>query len=94
LEIANVIAKSEARGLLQENRTQAFLSALDAAPIFCDLLTHAKSLAETLQLDEERRRAARKAGRQTLQGPVTKVCSFKSCRDVERGIAAGQSQEN
>ena len=50
LEIANVIAKSEARGILLENRTQGFLSTLDAAPIVCDSQTHVTVLSETLQL--------------------------------------------
>lgn len=50
LEIANVIAKSEARGTLLPNRSQTFLSALEAAPIDCDGDTHARALAETLEL--------------------------------------------
>lgn len=50
LEIANVIAKGEARGFLLENRTQAFLSALAAAGILCDSHTSAAALTETLQL--------------------------------------------
>ncbi len=50
LEIANVIAKSEARGIILENRSQGFLSTLDAAPILCDSQTHANIFAGTLQL--------------------------------------------
>ena len=50
LEIANVIAKSEARGTLLPNRSQAFLSALGAAPIECDGDTHLRALSETLAL--------------------------------------------
>ncbi len=50
LEIANVIAKSETRGILLENRTQGFLSTLDAAPIVCDSQTHVTVFSETLQL--------------------------------------------
>jgi predicted nucleic acid-binding protein len=50
LEIANVIAKSEARGVLLPNRSQAFISALAAAPIVCDPETDSKALNETLQL--------------------------------------------
>jgi predicted nucleic acid-binding protein len=50
LEIANVIAKGEARGVLMENRAQAFLSTIDATPIFCDAQTYPKALHETLQL--------------------------------------------
>jgi predicted nucleic acid-binding protein len=50
LEIANVIAKSEARGIVLANRSQAFLTALVAAPIVCDSQTHAFALSDTLQL--------------------------------------------
>lgn len=50
LEIANVIAKCEARGILLESRAHGFLSALAAAPIVCDGQTHARVLSETLQL--------------------------------------------
>ena len=50
LEIANVIAKSEARGLLLPARSQAFLAAIVAAPIDCDDGTHSKALVETLAL--------------------------------------------
>jgi len=50
LEIANVIAKSEAQGILLENRSLAFLSTLDAAPIVCDGETHAQVFSRTLQL--------------------------------------------
>ena len=55
LEIANAIAMSEARGILLENRSQAFLSALDATPIVCEPQTHAKVLTETLQLARRHR---------------------------------------
>lgn len=55
LEIANVIAKSEARGALIENRSQTFLSALSAAPIVGDLSTHDMVLRETLQLSRRYR---------------------------------------
>jgi len=50
LELANVIAKSEARGVLLEIRSQVFLSALAAAPIRCDPETYSRTWAETLQL--------------------------------------------
>lgn len=50
LEISNVIAKSEARGILLPNRSQAFLSALAAAPIECDGDTHLRALSDTLAL--------------------------------------------
>lgn len=50
LEVANVIAKSEARGVLVPSRSQAFLSALAAAPVVCDPETDSRALNETLQL--------------------------------------------
>jgi predicted nucleic acid-binding protein len=50
LELTNVIAKSEARGIILENRSQAFLTALAAAPIHCDPETYTRTWAETLQL--------------------------------------------
>jgi predicted nucleic acid-binding protein len=50
LEIANVIAKSEARGVLVPSRSQAFIAALRAAPIVCDSDTDSKAFNETLQL--------------------------------------------
>lgn len=50
LEIANVIAKCQARGVLPENRAQAFLSTIDAVPVRCDPQTYSKALSETLQL--------------------------------------------
>ena len=50
LEIANVIAKCESRGDLLEGRSQAFLIALDSAPILPDSTTYAKALHETLDL--------------------------------------------
>jgi len=50
LEVANVIAKSEARALLLDNRSQAFLSMIAACPIRYDGQTHASALGETLRL--------------------------------------------
>lgn len=50
LEIANVIAKSEARGILLENRTQGFLATIHAAPIVSDGQTHAAVFSDTLHL--------------------------------------------
>jgi predicted nucleic acid-binding protein len=50
LEIANVIAKSEAPGILLPNRSQAFLSALGAAPVECDGDSHSRALSETSAL--------------------------------------------
>ncbi|MGB8693018.1 MAG: type II toxin-antitoxin system VapC family toxin [Steroidobacteraceae bacterium] len=53
LEIANVIAKSESRGLLLASRSQAFLNTLSALPIVCDFQTHANALNNTLQLSRQ-----------------------------------------
>jgi predicted nucleic acid-binding protein len=50
LEIANVTAKSEVRGIVLPNRSQAFISALTAAPIVCDQQSHAFALNNTLNL--------------------------------------------
>ena len=50
LEIANVIAKSEARRDLQVSRSRAFLAALQAAPILIDSETAARSCTEILEL--------------------------------------------
>lgn len=50
LEIANVIAESEARRDLQVSRSQAFLAALEAAPIIVDSETAARALTEILEL--------------------------------------------
>lgn len=50
LEIANVIAKAESRGMLSTARSQAFLATLTATPILCDTETDAHTLQETLQL--------------------------------------------
>jgi predicted nucleic acid-binding protein len=50
LEIANVIAKCEARGVVLKQRSQAFLAALAAAPIVCDPETDARTLTDILDL--------------------------------------------
>ncbi|MBV8146736.1 MAG: type II toxin-antitoxin system VapC family toxin [Gammaproteobacteria bacterium] len=50
LEIANVIAKCEGRQLLPVSRSQAFLAAVEAAPIVVDGETAARALTETLDL--------------------------------------------
>ncbi len=55
LEIANVIAKCEARGILPESRTQAFLAAIDAAPIACDSQTHVAVFSATRELSRRYR---------------------------------------
>ncbi len=58
LEIANVIAKSEALGTLLATRTQGFLATIDAAPIVCDTQTYALVFADTLQLSRRYRLSA------------------------------------
>lgn len=58
LEIANGIAKCEARGELMIERSQAFLAALAATPIACDPETHARALLDTLQLSRRYRLSA------------------------------------
>lgn len=89
LEVANVIAKAEAKGLVTEARSGAFLEMLEGVDIEVDEATFAHTLSDTLQLarryklsaydasylelalrlgiplatlDEDLRKAARKAG--------------------------------
>ncbi|MCC7461880.1 MAG: type II toxin-antitoxin system VapC family toxin [Gammaproteobacteria bacterium] len=50
LEIANVIARAEGKGLVAEAHSTAFLELLSALPIAVDADTAARSLTETLQL--------------------------------------------
>lgn len=50
LEIANVVARSEAKGLLTAQRSQVFLSAMAASPIVTDAETVPRALVQTLQL--------------------------------------------
>jgi predicted nucleic acid-binding protein len=58
LEVANVIAKGEARGSLPSERSRAFLAALAAAPIVCDPDTYSKTLTDTLDLSRRYRLSA------------------------------------
>ena len=58
LEVANGIAKCEARGELMIERSQAFLAALAATPIACDPETYGKALTDTLQLSRHYRLSA------------------------------------
>jgi predicted nucleic acid-binding protein len=89
LEVANVIAKAEAKVLVAEARSGAFLEMLEGVEIEVDVATFAHALSDTLQLarryklsaydasylelalrmgiplatlDEDLRKAARKAG--------------------------------
>lgn len=50
LEISNVLAKSEARNLLTEAQSEAFLEMLAGLDIDVDSATFAKALSDTLQL--------------------------------------------
>ncbi len=50
LEVANVIAKAEAKGLVTEARSGAFLEMLECADIQEDAATFAHALSDTLQM--------------------------------------------
>jgi predicted nucleic acid-binding protein len=50
LEVANVIARAEAKGLVTEARSGAFLEMLDGVDIEVDAATSAHALSDTLQL--------------------------------------------
>ena len=50
LEVANVIAKAEAKGLVTEARSGAFLEMLEGVDIEVDAATFAHALSGTLQL--------------------------------------------
>jgi len=50
LEVANVIAKAEAKGLVTEARSGAFLEMLEGVDIEVDVATFARALSDTLQL--------------------------------------------
>lgn len=50
LEVANVIARAEAKGLVTEARSGAFLEMLGGVDIEVDAATFSHSLSDTLQL--------------------------------------------
>jgi predicted nucleic acid-binding protein len=50
LEVANVIARAEAKQLVTEARSGAFLEMLDGLGIEVDTATHAHAMSDTLQL--------------------------------------------
>ena len=50
LEVANVIAKAEAKALVTEARSEAFLEMLEGVSIEVDVATFARALGTTLQL--------------------------------------------
>lgn len=55
LEVANVLARAEARDLLNEAQSEAFLEMLSSIPIRADNATFARALADTLQLARRHR---------------------------------------
>lgn len=50
LEVANVIVRAEAKGLVTEARSSAFLEMLEGVDIEVDTATFARALSDTLQL--------------------------------------------
>ena len=50
LEVANVIAKAEAKGWVTEARSEAFLEMLDGVDVEVDAATFSHALSHTLQL--------------------------------------------
>jgi predicted nucleic acid-binding protein len=50
LEVANVIAKAEAKGIVTEARSGAFLEMLEDVDIDVDQATFSQSLSDTLQI--------------------------------------------
>lgn len=55
LEVANVLARAEGRGIVTEAQSEAFLEMLAAIPIEPDAATFPRALAETLQLARRHR---------------------------------------
>jgi predicted nucleic acid-binding protein len=58
LEVANVIAKAEAKGLVTEARSGAFLEMLEGVDVEVDAATFAHALSDTLQLARRYRLSA------------------------------------
>jgi predicted nucleic acid-binding protein len=58
LEVANVIARAEARGLVTEAQSGAFLEMLSEAPIAADAGTYSAALSDTLHLARRYRLSA------------------------------------
>jgi predicted nucleic acid-binding protein len=50
LEVSNVIANAEARGLVREAQSEAFLDMLGAVDIGADSATFSRALSDTLQI--------------------------------------------
>ena len=58
LEVSNVIAKAEAKGLVREVQSEAFLEMLEAMDIGGDRATFSRALADTLQIARRYRLSA------------------------------------
>lgn len=58
LEVSNVIAKAEAKGLVMEARSGAFLEMLEGVDIEVDAATYSHALSDTLQLARRYRLSA------------------------------------
>src|SRR6267154_113722 len=58
VEVANVIAKAETKGLINEAQSEAFLEMLTALDIDVDSESSSKALSETLQLARRHRLSA------------------------------------
>ena len=58
LEVSNVIAKAEAKGLVTEVQSEAFLEMLVAMDIGADSATFSKALSDTLQIARRYRLSA------------------------------------
>ena len=58
LEVSNVIAKAEAKGLVREVQSEAFLEMLEVVDIGADSATFSKALSDTLQIARRYRLSA------------------------------------
>jgi len=58
LEVANVIARAEAKGLVREVQSEAFLEMLEAMDIGADRATFSRALTDTLQIARRYRLSA------------------------------------
>ena len=58
LEVANVIARAETKGLVREVQSEAFLEMLEAMDIGADRATFSRALSDTLQIARRYRLSA------------------------------------
>ena len=58
LEVSNVLARAEAKGLVREVQSEAFLEMLEAMDIGADRATFSKALSDTLQIARRYRLSA------------------------------------